>query len=78
MSAVISPAAGPGGGVSAPPGSCPTPGTAREVSIPVPRGILTETWSEAVDALNRIGAPVVVKPLDGRQGKGVSLNLAAK
>jgi cyanophycin synthetase len=47
----------------------------EQVSIPVPRGILTKTWDEAVDALERIGAPVVVKPLDGRQGKGVSLNL---
>jgi cyanophycin synthetase len=47
----------------------------EQVSIPVPRGILVQTWDEAVDALERIGAPVVVKPLDGRQGKGVSLNL---
>jgi cyanophycin synthetase len=47
----------------------------EQVSIPVPRGILTKTWDEAVDALERIGPPVVVKPLDGRQGKGVSLNL---
>jgi cyanophycin synthetase len=47
----------------------------EQVSIPVPRGIVTKTWDEAVDALERIGAPVVVKPLDGRQGKGVSLNL---
>src|SRR5436853_3069311 len=46
-----------------------------QVSIPVPRGILTRTWNEAVDALHRIGAPVVVKPLDGRQGQGVSLDL---
>jgi cyanophycin synthetase len=46
-----------------------------QVSIPVPRGITTKTWAEAVDALERIGPPVVVKPLDGRQGKGVSLNL---
>jgi cyanophycin synthetase len=47
----------------------------EQVSIPVPRGILTKTWDEAVDALERIGPPVVVKPLDGRQGQGVSLNL---
>ncbi|HEX8137345.1 MAG TPA: cyanophycin synthetase [Pyrinomonadaceae bacterium] len=46
-----------------------------QVSIPVPRGITTKSWAEAVDALERIGPPVVVKPLDGRQGKGVSLNL---
>ncbi|HEY0079684.1 MAG TPA: cyanophycin synthetase [Pyrinomonadaceae bacterium] len=48
----------------------------EQISIPVPRGIRAETGDEAVDALERIGAPVVVKPLDGRQGKGVSLNLS--
>jgi cyanophycin synthetase len=47
----------------------------EQVSIPVPRSITVETWTDAVDALGRIGAPVVVKPLDGRQGRGVSLNL---
>jgi cyanophycin synthetase len=47
----------------------------EQASIPVPRSITVETWTEAVDALARVGAPVVVKPLDGRQGQGVSLNL---
>jgi cyanophycin synthetase len=46
-----------------------------QVSIPVPRGIVVNTWEDAVEALDLIGAPVVVKPLNGRQGKGVSLNL---
>jgi cyanophycin synthetase len=44
-------------------------------SIPVPDGFTVRTEEEAVEAFQRIGAPVVVKPLDGRQGKGVSLNL---
>lgn len=48
----------------------------EQASIPVPHSITVETWADAVDALARIGAPVVVKPLDGRQGQGVSLNLA--
>jgi cyanophycin synthetase len=46
-------------------------------SIPVPAGEVVRTEEEAVAALSRSGGAVVVKPLDGRQGKGVSLNLSA-
>src|SRR5215207_6197063 len=45
-------------------------------SIPVPAGEIVRTEEEAVAAISRVGAPVVVKPLDGRQGQGVSLNLS--
>jgi cyanophycin synthetase len=31
--------------------------------------------AEAVEALQQCGAPVVVKPLDANQGKGVSLHV---
>lgn len=48
----------------------------RQVSIPVPRGEVIRTEEDAVGALDHIGVPVVVKPLDGRQGKGVSLNIS--
>ena len=48
----------------------------EQVSIPVPRGALVETEEGALAALRSLGAPVVVKPLDGRQGLGVSLNLS--
>src|SRR5215213_2471103 len=48
----------------------------EQVSIPVPRGALVTTEEEALAALRSLGAPVVVKPLDGRQGRGVSLNLS--
>jgi cyanophycin synthetase len=47
----------------------------RDFSIPVPEGEIVRSEAEAVRALESLGAPVVVKPLDGRQGKGVSLNL---
>jgi cyanophycin synthetase len=47
-----------------------------KASIPVPGGQVVRTEEEAVAALNSIGGAVVVKPLDGRQGKGVSLNLS--
>ena len=47
----------------------------ERASIPVPRGRSVRTEDEALRALKALGAPVVVKPLDGCQGKGVSLNL---
>jgi cyanophycin synthetase len=45
-------------------------------SIRVPGGEVVRTEEEAVAALGSVSPPVVVKPLDGRQGKGVSLNLS--
>ena len=43
--------------------------------VPVPHGTVVENEAQAVAAFLKINAPVVVKPLDGRQGKGVSVNL---
>jgi cyanophycin synthetase len=48
----------------------------RQVSIPVPRGEVVLIEEDAIEALDHIGVPVVVKPLDGRQGLGVSLNIS--
>jgi cyanophycin synthetase len=39
--------------------------------IPVPEGEVVESEAEALAAYDDIGAPVVIKPLDGNQGKGV-------
>jgi cyanophycin synthetase len=47
-------------------------------SIPVPAGKVVRTEGEARAALGEILTPVVVKPLDGRQGQGVSLNLSTQ
>lgn len=44
--------------------------------IPVPRGHIVRTAEEAAAALADLGSPVVVKPLDGNQGRGCSLNLS--
>jgi cyanophycin synthetase len=49
-----------------------------EFSIPVPDGEIVRSEEETAQALEYIGAPVVVKPLDVRQGKGVSLNLKTR
>lgn len=45
------------------------------VGIPVPRGLTVDEVDEAVQAAQRIGYPVVVKPLDGNHGRGVRINL---
>ncbi len=49
----------------------------RDAGIEVPRGILAQSEAEAIEALEIVGAPVVVKPYNMNQGKGVSLNLGA-
>ncbi len=48
----------------------------REVGLPVPDGCVVATREEALDWFRRVDAPVVVKPLDSNQGRGVSLNLS--
>ncbi|MFL6063390.1 MAG: cyanophycin synthetase [Friedmanniella sp.] len=43
--------------------------------LPVPRSESVRTVEEAVITANKIGYPVVCKPLDGNHGRGVCLNL---
>jgi cyanophycin synthetase len=43
--------------------------------LPVPRSEVVTTVGDAVAAAERIGYPVVTKPLDGNHGRGVALNL---
>jgi len=47
----------------------------RTVGVPVPEGRLVASADEAWEAAQAIGLPVVVKPADGNQGKGVTVNL---
>ena len=46
-----------------------------EAGVPVVPGGAARTPEQAVRLLNRLGAPVVVKPRHGRQGEHVALNL---
>ncbi|HQA58493.1 MAG TPA: acetate--CoA ligase family protein, partial [Acetivibrio sp.] len=46
-----------------------------ENKIPVPEGDTAYSAEIAVQIAKEIGYPVVVKPMDSNQGKGVSLNL---
>ena len=43
--------------------------------VPVPRGRAVHDADDAWRAAQEIGLPVVVKPLDGNQGKGVTVNI---
>lgn len=44
--------------------------------IPVARGFLVRNLQEALCAMQELGGAVVVKPLDGNQGRGVSVNIS--
>jgi cyanophycin synthetase len=50
----------------------------RAVGLPVPQGCPVGSAEEAWTTALEIGLPVVVKPLDGNQGRGVALNLTSK
>ncbi len=46
-----------------------------EAGIPVPEQALAADAEQAVTAAEKIGYPVVVKPADGRKGRGVSVGI---
>ena len=46
--------------------------------VPVPEGRVVESPSDAWDAAEDIGVPVVVKPSDGNHGRGVSTELMTR
>jgi cyanophycin synthetase len=49
--------------------------TLAAAGVPTPTGYAVETAGQAWSAALEIGLPVTVKPLDGNQGRGVSVNL---
>lgn len=52
-----------------------TNGILRDLGLPVPNQRLVRKARDAVRAAERIGYPVVLKPLSGNHGRGVSINL---
>ncbi|HEX2067010.1 MAG TPA: ATP-grasp domain-containing protein, partial [Candidatus Thermoplasmatota archaeon] len=46
-----------------------------EAGIPVPRGEVVSTWEGALDAAEDLGYPLVVKPLTGNHGRGVTTGI---
>lgn len=47
----------------------------KEQAIPVPEGVVISAPGQIEDAINDIGFPLVVKPLNGNHGKGATINL---
>jgi cyanophycin synthetase len=47
----------------------------KEHGVPVPEGGVATSEAEAVGLAVRLGVPVAVKPCDGNQGKGVTLDV---
>jgi cyanophycin synthetase len=52
-----------------------TNGILRDLGLPVPQQLLVRNERDAVRAAERIGYPVVLKPLSGNHGRGVAINL---
>jgi cyanophycin synthetase len=50
----------------------------RRAAIPVPDGEVVRSVAEAMRILKRLGPPVAVKPLTGRQGIGVSVDVMTR
>lgn len=46
--------------------------------VPVPNGRPVTSAEDAWAAMNEIGAPVVIKPVDGNQGRGVTVNIMSR
>jgi cyanophycin synthetase len=46
--------------------------------VPVPTGFVVSDEEHAWEVANKIGLPVVVKPRDGNQGKGVAVNIETR
>lgn len=45
------------------------------MGIPVPRGIMISDEEDLEDAVDTIGFPLVIKPLDGNHGKGATIGI---
>ena len=45
------------------------------MGVPVPQGRAVASLEEAIEAMQALNGPVVVKPRDGNQGKGVTVNV---
>jgi len=52
-----------------------TNGILRDLGLPVPKQIIVRNERDAVRAAERVGYPVVLKPLSGNHGRGVAINL---
>src|SRR5205085_12558329 len=49
-----------------------------ESFVPLPKGKLITHAEELEEAINEIGFPLVIKPVNGNHGKGVTTNILSK
>lgn len=48
----------------------------EEAGIPVPRGTVIHYLDELAEAIEKVGGyPIVIKPLDGNHGRGITINI---
>ncbi|MHB8064028.1 MAG: cyanophycin synthetase [Ruminiclostridium sp.] len=47
-------------------------------NIPVPYGLVAQSLQEALEVAHKVGFPLVIKPLDSNQGKGVTVNIMSE
>ena len=50
----------------------------QEAGVPVPRGTVISYLDELEDAIDLVGGyPIVIKPLDGNHGRGITINITS-
>ncbi|WP_242927211.1 cyanophycin synthetase [Pontibacter vulgaris] len=47
----------------------------EEAGVPVPKGLIVHNTDELEEAIDALDYPLVLKPLNGNQGKGASINI---
>jgi cyanophycin synthetase len=47
-----------------------------DACIPVPKGIVIDAVEKLYEEIEELGYPIVIKPLDGNQGKGATINIS--
>mgnify|MGYP000064103081 CR=1 FL=1 len=45
------------------------------MGIPVPLGMTIYSFNELKDAIDKLGYPIVIKPLDGNHGRGITIDI---
>lgn len=50
----------------------------NDLSIPIPKGDVAEDANDLINICEDIGYPVVVKPVDGSKGRGITVNIKSK
>jgi len=51
----------------------------RDAGIPVPRGTVINFLDDLADAIEDVGGyPIVIKPLDGNHGRGITINITTR